>query len=89
MIDFTPAQSRAYSEHIEQPGVSQDEIDHKAIQIMRGLSDLDIADALMSKSENIRSFASVGPSADETIGGIVRECLHRYCQDIAKRVLEA
>lgn len=88
MIDFTPAQSRAYSEHIEQPGVSQDEIDHKAIQIMRGLSDLDIADALMGSASEIRNLAA-SEGRTYTLGHVVRGALHRYCHDIAKRVLEA
>lgn len=88
MIDPTPTQSREYSKLIEAEGPSQDAIDYKALQVLRGLSALDISDALHEKADEIKaSIIEVG--APHLVGIIVLDAIHDYCQSIARRELEA
>lgn len=89
MIDPTPTQSREYSKLIEAEGPpSQDEIDYKAVQILRGLSALDISDALHDLADRLRvqTLLKLDPALT---GSMVQHALRGYCQSIARRELEA
>ena len=88
MIDPTTQQSAAYSKLIEAPGVTQDEIDYKALQILRGLSTLDISEVAMDVAEQIKA-AMIANSDKQVVGEIVDNAIWSYCQSIAKRELEA
>mgnify|MGYP000555911339 CR=1 FL=1 len=88
MIDPTPTLSRDYSRLIEAPGVTQDEIDFKAAEILRGLSALDVSDALHDDFEDLRDCIVANVRVD-AIGDLVQQRILDYCQRIARLVLEA
>lgn len=87
MIDFTTQQSRSYSELIEREGPSEDEIDHQALQIMRGLTELDISDALHDSMPQLRDMALAEDMSGA--GMVVINALRDYCRRVAQRVMEA
>ena len=86
MIDPTPILSRDYSRLIEAPGVTQDEIDYKAAEILRGLSALDLSDAIYEQAEAIRAAVIDGRVDDLAL--IVHGAINDYCQRVALRILE-
>lgn len=88
MIDATPQQSRDYLKTIEAPAVTQDQIDIKAHEILRGLTASDICEVLYDFAEQFKTAALLG--IDESVtGAIVHGSLKTYCQRIARRELEA
>ncbi len=88
MIDFTTTQSRQYSELIERPGVTQTEIDYQAMQILRGLSTLDMSEALYDSLDAIKDLLLLCEDK-RIIGHIVDNAIWSYCQRVAQRELEA
>ena len=88
MIDPTTQQSAAYSKLIEAPGVTQDEIDAKVREILRGLSALDVTDALHDIAVMLREDTLYRVPEDIT-GRTVQGAIWAYCESIAKRELDA
>ena len=88
MIDPTPQQSAAYSKLIEAEGPSELDIELKAREVLRGLSALDIGDALHDLADRLRVQAVLKLDPALT-GSMVQKALWDYCQSIAKRELEA
>lgn len=88
MIDATPQQSRDYLKTIEAPAVTQDKIDIKAHEILRGMSALDMSDALHDSLIYIRNAMSSAGN-EQVIGEIVDNAVWGYCLRIARRELEA
>lgn len=87
MIDSTPTQARDYSRVIEAPGITQEQIDSKAAEILRGLSALDLSDALYDLAPKIKTL--VQAEADFALGHMIRTEINDYCKRVALRVLEA
>lgn len=85
MIDFTPQLAEAYSRLIEAPGLTQDQIDYEAIQIMRGLTAADIVEVLFDEAELIKSYTLRHET--ERLGKAVDDALWKYCRDVAERKL--
>jgi len=88
MIDATPQQSRDYLKTIEAPAVTQDQIDIKAHEILRGLSELDMSDALYDSLIHIRN-AMLVTDDKRVVGQIVDNAVWGYCLRIARTELEA
>lgn len=87
MIDFTPIQARDYSRVIEAPGITQDQIDSKAAEVLRGLSALDLSDALYDLAPKIKTLVQQGH--EFALGNLIRTEINDYCKRVALRVLEA
>ena len=86
MIDPTSILSRDYSRLIEAPGVTQDEIDYKAAEILRGLSALDLSDAIYELAPQIKTLVQQGH--EFALGNLIRTGINDYCKRVALRILE-
>ncbi len=97
LIDFTPQLAAAYSKQIEAEGPTQDDIDYESIQIMRGLSTLDVTDAIYDVLPTICGLCVGYPhmpyearkSLQAEIGQQIMDALQSYCDGVARRKLEA
>lgn len=87
MIDFTPTQARDYSRIIEAPGITQEQIDSKAAEVLRGLSALDLSDVMYDLTPKIKNLML--QSEAEELGRLVQTEINDYCKRVALRVLEA
>jgi len=87
MIDFTPTQARDYSRVIEAPGITHDQIDSKAAEVLRGLSALDLSDVMYELAPRIKALVQSGLPVD--LGLLVQTAVNDYCKRVALRVLEA
>lgn len=87
MIDFTPTQARDYSRVIEASGITQDQIEFKAAEILRDLSPLDLSDALYDLAPKIKTLVQQGH--EFALGNLIRTEINDYCKRVALRVLEA
>ena len=87
MIDSTPTQARDYSRVIEAPGITQDQIDSKAAEVLRGLSALDLSDAIYDLAPQIISLVQQG--RNDALGNLIISEINDYCKRVALRVLEA
>jgi len=88
MIDFTTTQARDYSRVIEAPGITQDQIDSKAAEVLRGLNRMDIDDALYDCLDNIKA-SILAQDSPAVIGLMIHKAVNDYCKRVALRVLEA
>ncbi len=89
MNDFTASQSLDYDRYLEDR-FSLDhsvEIQHKALQILRGLTDVDVTDALMEKADEIKHLVIQGH--EHLLGFVVRQAIQQWAEDVAKREIEA
>lgn len=85
MIDFTPQLAEAYSRLIEAPGLTQDQIDYEAIQILRGLTAADLSEVLFDEAETIKSH--ILGNRPEGLGEHINGVVWAYCRRVAERKL--
>lgn len=85
MIDFTPTLSRSYSRLIESEDRSEAEVDMKAAEILRGLSNMDMSEVLYDLGEQIRDLVRDGDELE--IGRIVAKEVNEYARSVAERAM--
>ena len=88
MIDFTHQLAEEYSRKIEAEGPSEDAVQHEAHEVLRGLTKLDISDALYDSLEEMRD-AMLQVQETQLVGRIAVAAMWQYCERVARRKLEA